>query len=258
MLNNLPPDLIKLTKNATWEQVTEGESDADVYRLRADSVRYLKISSSKAQYPAKNDYLRLKWLTGKLPTPDILYYQEDKQYHYLLMSDCAGLHPLHDDLQWTAQTRLDVLLEAVQIFHALPIDDCPYRMGFDEQIALARHNIDYDLVRIDFWEEEHIGRDIEDLFAEFVALRPQQEDWVLTHGDMYPINIRVAKQSQKITGFIDVGAMAVADSYTDLVCLSNAIGWHHGSLWVDRFWTQLGSPINEKKLRFYKLFREFI
>ena len=258
MIDNLPPKLAILTQNSTWEHITEGESDADVYRLTADTVRYLKISSHTAQYPAKNDYLRLKWLTGKIVTPQILHYQENDSYQYLLMSNCSGLHPLHDDLQWAAQTRLDVLINAVQTFHALPIDNCPYRMSFDEQITLAQYNIDNDRVRLDLWETENIGRSIDDVFAEFVSLRPQQEDWVLTHGDMYPINIRVDEGTQAITGFIDVGAMAIADRYTDLVCISNAIGWHHGKAWVDKFWAQLGIPLDKKKLRFYQLFREFL
>lgn len=258
MLNNLPSELEKFIKNATWQAINEGESDAEVYRLLDDTTRYLKVSSTSAQYPAKNDFLRLKWLNGRITTPQIVHYAETESQQFLLMSNCAGLHPLHDDLNWTAQTRLDVLIQALNNFHAIPTDDCPYRLSFDAQIALAQHNIEHDLVRQDLWEAENIGRSIEDLFAEFVALKPSQEDWVLTHGDMYPINIRVDEQTRAITGFIDVGAMAVADRYTDLVPITNAIGWHHGKQWVDTFWEQYGLVPDVDKLRFYQLFREFL
>src|SRR5690606_11229546 len=112
-------------------------------------------------YPAKNDFLRLQWLNGKVATPEILHYAETDTQQYLLMSDCAGLHPLHDDLNWTTQTRIDVLIKAVRDFHAIPIDDCPYRLSFDEQIAIARHNIEHNLMRQDMWDEDNIGRSIE-------------------------------------------------------------------------------------------------
>lgn len=258
MLHNLPTDLANLTKNAIWQHITEGESDAEVYRLSSETTRYLKVSSHSAQYPTKNDFLRLQWLNGKVATPEILHYAETHTHQYLLMSDCAGLHPLHDDLNWTTQTRIDVLIQAIQDFHAIPIDNCPYLLTFDEQIALARHNIDQDLVRQDLRDEDNIGRSIEDLFAEFVSLKPSQEDWVLTHGDMYPMNIRVDEQTKHITGFIDVGAMAIADRYTDLVPITNAIGWHHGEAWVDTFWKQYGLNPNADKVRFYQLFYEFL
>ncbi len=255
---NLPSELKNLTQNAQRQHIAEGESDAEVYRLIDDTVRYLKVSSNDAQYLVKNDTLRLQWLDGKIATPKILHYSETDTHQYLLMSDCAGLHPLHDDLNWTAQQRIDVLIRAVRDFHAIQIDDCPFRVSFDEQIALARHNIEHNLVRQDLWDEENIGRSIEDLFAEFVSLKPSQEDWVVTHGDMYPMNIRVDEQTKQITGFIDVGAMAVADRYTDLVPITNAIGWHHGEVWVNTFWEQYGLRPDVSKLRFYQLYFEFL
>src|SRR5690606_7230125 len=149
----------------------------------------------------QEDYLRLQYLAGKIPVPQILYYSQSQAMQYLLMSNCAGLHPLHDALQWTVAERIHVLAQAAKNFHALPIEDCPYRMSFEQQIALARDNIEHERVNIDDWDEENQGRSIDDLFAEFVSLKPAQEDWVLTHGDLYPINIRVDAETQQVTGY---------------------------------------------------------
>jgi len=258
MHNPLPDTLKQLIQSAQWQFVGEGESDATVYRLIDTETRYLKISSHSAQYTVKADYERLKWLSGKLPVPEIIHYTEDDIYQFLLLSECPGLHPLHDDLPWTVQTRMDVLVQSAKLFHTLSTENCPYHMSFDEQIALAEKNIDQGLVDVDDWDEENQGRTIEDLFAEFIALKPEKEDFVLTHGDLYPVNIRVDAESQQITGFIDVGAMAIADRYTDLAPLINAIGWHHEKQWVDTFFEQYGIQPDRDKLRFYQLFQKFL
>lgn len=253
MHNPLPDSVKQQIQSAQWQIVGEGESDARVYRLIDTQTRYLKISQQTAQYTVKAEYERLNWLSGKVPVPDILHYTEDENYQFLLMSNCPGLHPLHDDLAWTVEARIDALVQSAQALHGLSTENCPYRMSFDEQIALAQHNIEQEHV-----DAENQGRNINDLFAEFVALKPEKEDYVITHGDLYPVNIRVDVDTQGITGFIDVGAMAVADRYTDFAPIVNAIGWHHDEKWIDRFFDAYGIPLDRDKLRFYQLFQEFL
>lgn len=258
MLSNLPEKLQAGIGTAEWESVSEGESDARVYRLRDETVRYLKVSPITAHYPLKADALRLQWLAGKIAVPQLLHYEENDSHQYLLMSDCPGLHPLHDDLEWTVEERITLLANAAKDFHAIPLAGCPYRMTFDEQIARAKHNIENNLLREDIREKLFPGRSSEEIMAEIIALKPEEEDFVLTQGDMYPVNMRVDADSHTITGFIDVGAMSVADRYTDLAPIVNAIGWHHDKKWIARFFDLYGLPLNEEKLRFYQAIHLFL
>lgn len=258
MLSDLPEKLQAVIGTAHWETVSEGESDARVYRLCNQTVRYLKISSIATHYPVKADALRLQWLEGKIPVPQILHYEENDTYQYLLMTDCPGLHPLHNDLNCSVEERIRVLADATKDFHAIPIADCPYRMTFDEQIARAQHNIEGNHLRGNLREDLLRERNAEEIIAEFRALKPDAEDFVLTHGDMYPVNIRVDEASHAITGFIDVSTMAVADRYTDLAPIVNAIGWHHDKKWIAHFFDRYGIPLDEAKLRFYQAIHPFL
>ncbi len=251
MLPDLPDSLRGLIGTAELHPVSEGESSAQVYRLLDDSVRYLKVSPQSAHFSLEEDALRLDWLAGKIPVPRNLHYTENDTHQFLLMSDCPGLHPLHDDLNWTVEERIQFLATAARDFHALPPEDCPYRMTFDQQIARARFNIEHHLLK-------HPRQDAEKMLEEAIALKPDKEDFVLTHGDMYPVNMRVDEAKHRITGFIDVAAMAVADRYTDLAAIVNAIGWHHDKVWIARFFDFYGIAPDEQKLRFYQALHPFL
>lgn len=251
---NLPQKLQGHIDTTQWETVSEGESGAQVYRLHDETTRYLKVSPVTAYPSIKENCLRLQWLESKIPVPQVLQYEESDTHQYLLMSDCPGLHPLHDNLNWTVEERIALLADASRAFHAIPQLDCPYRMSFNEQIARAQYNIEYHLID----ETLLRGRNAEEIMAEIISLKPDAEDFVLTHGDMYPVNMRVDADSHTITGFIDVGAMAIADRYTDLAPIVNAIGWHHDKKWIARFFDLYGTPLDEKKLRFYQALHSFL
>lgn len=252
----LPPSLTYL-KTARWEIVTGGLSDATVYRLIDNTTCYLKVSLKTARIPVSQERDRLLWLQGKIAVPQVLDYAETATHQFLLMSECKGLHPLNDDLEWDAPTRIRVLAQAVRDFHALDTTDCPYHVTFDEQIARAQHRIEQGNIYTSHWTAEEKARGTQALFDELLARKPTQADLVLTHGDFYPVNMCVNEGRQTITGFIDVGLLAVADRYTDLAPIANAIGWHLPHEWIPRFFEAHGAPIDANKLRFYQLLYKF-
>lgn len=259
IIDNLPVELKSQIASAEWEAVRAGKSDTVVYRLRDGAgISYLKVSLKTAQYPVAMDYQRLLWLRDKVPVPDVLQYAENETHQYLLMSDCAGLHPFHDDLHLEPEERIQVLAESARVFHSVSIDDCPFQMSTDDQIALVEANIEAKRVRIHMPESELQSCPAGEVFQELLELKPATFDPVLTHGDLYPVNIRIDAESHQVSGYIDAGMVAVADRYTDFACIVNAISWHYDKQWIDRFFELYGVPVDREKLRFYQLFQEFM
>src|SRR5687767_531401 len=128
----LPESLKNIIGNAVLEQVGEGESGAEVWRVQG--VGYLKLSEMTVLYPVSEDKRRLDTLAGRIPAPKVLHYAESETHQFLLMSALEGLHPMHDDLQWTDEERLEFLAKAARRFHALPVDDCPFRESISQQL----------------------------------------------------------------------------------------------------------------------------
>jgi aminoglycoside phosphotransferase len=202
--------------------------------------------------------VRLDWLHGRLPVPDVLHYEENATYQFLLLSAIDGLHPMHDKLDWSPEERITFLAEAARRFHALPAAECPFSGGIEAQIAAARENVEQGRVRTDLFEPQWQAFTPQALFEKLIALKPESNDRVVVHGDLYPVNIRADATTRTLSGYIDVGGVCVADPYTDLAVISNAIRWHLGEDWIPRFFNAYRlAALNEKKLQFYQLLNEF-
>lgn len=253
----LPLSLQKIISECDWYSVSDGESDAAVFQLIGDTTRYLKISWVDAQFPVKTDKIKLDWLSDKITVPKVLAYQETTTHQYLLMSEIEGLFPFHADLDWSPEERIRCLAQAARAFHSMPIAGCPFKWGIEEQLAGARENIGLNRVAVDDWEDEHQGKTIEELYHELLAARPNDEDLVVLHGDMYPLNIHVDPSTKQVNGYIDVGACGIGDRYTDLAIIAQAIGWHFEPKYIDFFFEQYGIPLDAQKIRFYQLMTEF-
>ena len=247
----LPPDLDALVGPAEWQPVREGESGAAVYRLVAGAVvRYLKVTPPEA---GQAEAERLRWLRGRVPVPEVLYAAPDQEQHYLLLSAIPGLMPFHDDLDWPPNERITFMAGALRRFHALA--GCPFRFSYDDQIAAARQSVERGTVREDLFDSEFRGRSPADMLAELVALRPAGEpEWVVGHGDLYPVNVLADPASGVLTGYLDVGRTALMDRYTDLALVANAIRWHFGEDWLLPFFRQYGIDQPDlNRLRFFRL-----
>lgn len=255
MNHPLPESLKTVIGAAQWVRVGEGESGAEVWRL--DGLGYLKLSTKTALYPVLDDKLRLDYLAGRIHAPKVLHYAENETHQFLLMSALEGLHPMHDDLAWTGEERISFLAQAMRRLHALPIAECPFRESIPEQLARAKSNIEKGEIRLDLLEPEYQGRDLWELYAELEAMRPSAEDWVVSHGDSYPMNIIAEPETKELLGFIDVGSVAIADRYTDFAPIANAIGWHLGKESISRFFELYGIAPDWEKLKFYQLLGEF-
>jgi aminoglycoside phosphotransferase len=84
-----PPELATLVAGATWEQVTLGESGAQVYRLRNGAETcYLKVEPRRTQSDPRAEAKRLRWLQGRLPVPALRY--ADERQSYLLTAEAPG------------------------------------------------------------------------------------------------------------------------------------------------------------------------
>jgi aminoglycoside 3'-phosphotransferase-2 len=254
-MNHILPDSLKaIVGTSKWQQIGEGESGAEVWR---SSMGFLKLSEKTAVYPVLNDKVRLDYLAGRIPAPKVLHYAESETHQFLLMSALEGLHPMHDDLNWTSEERIAFLAQSLRRLHALPINECPFRESIAEQLQRAKTNIEKGEVRLDLLEPEYQGRDLWELYAELEAMKPENEDWVVAHGDSYPMNIIANPQTHELVGFIDVGGLAVADRYSDFAPIANAIGWHLGEEGISRFFELYGIEADWDKLKFYQLLGEF-
>jgi kanamycin kinase len=83
---------------------------------------------------------------------------------------------------------------------------------------------------------------------------PAAEDLVVTHGDYCVPNI--VFDGDRLSGFLDVGELGVADRWRDLAVATWSIEWHIGHGWEDLFLSVYGANPDPARTRFFRLLYE--
>src|SRR3989344_1827276 len=95
---------------------------SDVYRLHNPrGTFFLKISKKLSKERDK-----LKWLQGKLPVPKVISFTIIGAREALLLTAVEGVNLAQLAKEWPPEKVLRALATAVQKFHAVSTDDCPF------------------------------------------------------------------------------------------------------------------------------------
>lgn len=259
-LQGIPAALQHVLRGTHIEEITEGMSGAMVFRLEHphEADRYLKAAERGSEQDLYPELSRLLWLQGRLSVPDVLYWGEDDQRQYLVISAIPGLPLYHEALRDHLPTLIPLYATALQQIHALPVESCPFDTRLDLRIPEAARRVQLDLVDSGDFDDERRGRTPQSAFRELLAARPAAEDLVFTHGDYCTPNVLVDPDTLALTGFIDWGRAGVADRYQDLALAARSIEYNFGGAWVKPFYDAYGiAHPDVAKGVYYRLLDEF-
>jgi aminoglycoside phosphotransferase/RimJ/RimL family protein N-acetyltransferase len=261
--DNLPLNLAKQISSYKWEEIMIGCSGSYVFRLYNESVcnnkqenMYLKIIEKEKTESLIPEKERLDWLKDKLPVPQFLYFSEDLEHEFMLISELPGLISCHSSFTDNLPEILTQIAFGLRLIHAVPIVHCPFNQSLDCKIKNAERRVQLGLVDEDDFDEKRQGRKSEELLTELKANRPTSEELVFTHGDYCLPNIII--EQGKISGFIDWGRAGVADKYQDLALAARSIAYNFGREYVNTFFEAYGiEEIDQEKVEYFQLLDEF-
>ena len=255
----LPPTLVSRLNNYDWQPDKLGESGAHTFRLiGGNEPLFLKIADPSLAASLQAEAVRMEWLNGRLPVPQLLHFERTDEGAYLLMTTIPGVNTTHFNHRSDGEKEIAIrlLAEGLQQLHNLPIDDCPFDHRLHRQLEKASQRMRCGLIDEADFDRERVGRKTADLYNELLSTRPSHEDIVFTHGDYCLPNVMVL--DNHLSGFIDLGNAGIADPYQDLALCTRSLAYNFGSGWEDKFWSYYGltSP-DVAKLGFYRLLDEF-
>ncbi|MEL6308464.1 MAG: phosphotransferase [Chloroflexota bacterium] len=247
---SLPVNIATYLHNAKYEYVNDGFSPAQIYRVHtAEQVAYLKIASHTNHDSLRDEQVALHWLRGKITVPRPLAYATDDTYEYLLTTPINGIHPMDDNFSIAPEKRVSLLASIARKMHAIPHEnDLPRRTHTDHLVRVKTIHADS--------QDDVVNKHL----SIMTDLLPTLSDstLVVTHGDFYPVNMRVHPETSAFIGVLDVGRLALADPYLDLAPLADAIGWHMDTKWLPTLFTACDSPYENDKLRFYQSYHKLM
>lgn len=238
--------------------MTIGKSTAKTYRLqhRHQPTMFLKIDQKWPKRELLEEKKVLEWLSGKLPVATVLFFDEDDDNEYLLISGIPGTDAANL-IGSINNTNLVILVaKGLRMIRGVPIAECPFERRLDRVITLAEFNVKHKLVHEwDFADIRH-GKTAEELYEELLLLRPADEDLVFTHGDYCLPNIMI--HQKEIAGFIDLHRAGIADRYQDIALAIRSIRYNIGPGYEQVFLQEYGiTEPDVNKMEYYMLLDEF-
>ncbi|CAF0990378.1 unnamed protein product [Adineta steineri] len=229
--------------NIDWECVTIGESNAQVYQSKEF---ILKIQIKTEHQNLFNEKLKMEWLKEKVPVANVIDYETDDLFEYLLMTRINGTDAAQT--KWKNNPEILVTLlgnELRKLHDKININNCPFDMRLIHKFQEASYQLKTRKVT-------EINSTDNDLLTELISIAPK-EDLVFTHGDYCLPNIIIDDQQCFINAFVDLGRAGIADRYYDLALGLRSIQFNLGQGYDQIFLNAYGlfSNIDENKIEFY-------
>lgn len=208
----IPESIQRIVGDRPYSVDTVGRSNSQVICF-TDMVLKIEQKSEESDH----EHRMLAWLAGKLPVPNILCSDYERESNYLLMSKVDGEMSCSETILEQPEELVRLLVEGLGLLWAVDTAACPYENGLDQKLKLAEWRIRQNLCSMEDAEPETYGKNgfqsPGELLQWLKEHRPAEER-VFSHGDYCLPNIFI--NQNRIAGFIDVGRSGVADRYQDL------------------------------------------
>lgn len=258
----LPDQIRTAIEGRAYEKNNIGMSGSQVF-LFEDMV--LKIQNVSKE--TENEVRVCKWLRGKLPVPEIIEYTVVEDRAYCLMTRIRGKMLCEDVYMNDPELLLGLVTQAMKLLWSVDIRECPCDNSLDIQLEMARYQVENDLVQIENAEPETFGKNgfgsPAELFC-WLEDHRHEEELVFSHGDFCLPN--VLADGDKVTGFIDLGRMGIADRWRDIAICDRSLrhnfeGTYNGGIPYkgyssDRLLKSLGIKEDKEKWDYYILLDE--
>jgi kanamycin kinase len=216
------------------------------------SVRFAKVTTGETFPSLADEAARLRWAVAHLPVPAVVSLERRGSTTVLLTEALGG----RDGTDPIWRRDLPGLVEAfgrgLRRFHeAVEVRHCPYRFGLDEAFAHVRRRVAASTVDPSCFHPEHRHLTGEAALAQLEETASPTEDGVVCHGDYCPPNVVLT--DGRVTGYVDLGELGVADRWWDLAIGGWSTGWNFGSEYEPLFYAAYGIDPDPGRIAFYRL-----
>jgi Aminoglycoside phosphotransferase len=217
----IPNDILYFIKNENLVLNSIGESLSKVIYIPSKHA-YLKISPEIISYIPQNEYCIYKWLKGKLPTPEVLEYKIENNFHYMILTEVKGCSLNLIDTA-NKDDIVKLFASALRMIHSVNISECPIKYTTDNLISKIEFCIRNNIYGCSPYANN------EETYKKLDKYRRESPEYepVFIHGDAAMVNILAMYND--VTGIIDMGESGVYCKYRDIVhALSNLEYWGFG------------------------------
>ncbi|MDQ4132247.1 MAG: aminoglycoside 3'-phosphotransferase [Actinomycetota bacterium] len=242
------------TRSVAWSY----EGVVTTWRLCSDdgTVRYLKVRAVEETPGLLDEATRLRWARGHLPVPGVVSCGTEGDVDWLVVDALPGRDATAPELKARPEWLVPLLARGLRRFHQTPVEACPFRLTVQDALAAVRQRVANGQAEHADLHPEYRHLSLDDALATLEELAPDREDLVVCHGDYCFPNVLV--EGDGVTGYLDLGELAVADRWWDIAVGSWSTTWNIGPGWEERFLDAYGVDPDPRRMTFYRLLYDFI
>jgi kanamycin kinase len=259
---SIPGELRRRFDGGSWSLAWDFNPGAETWRVQQPGGDVIFVKTSPAGQGLAGDRLAGEGLAGEaarmrwagehgLAVPRVIDVGRDDDTEWLVTAALTGQDATADELTADPRRLVRLLGAGLRAFHAAPAAQCPFRLGVEQAIADAAARAAADLVAADDLHPEHAHLTPQAAAAELRRLRPDKSCLVVCHGDYCLPNVLI--DGWAVAGYVDLGALTVADRWRDLAVGSWSVTWNLGPGWEDEFFDSYGIKRDEQAIAFYRL-----
>jgi aminoglycoside phosphotransferase len=189
--------------------------------------------------------------------PRVLREGEDGEREWLLAAALPGVNATDPALTADPPRLVPLLAQGLRRFHALEVEGCPFDGRLETTLATVRHRLAAGLMRQDGPPPPEHGVSTPGAALDLlIRRRPPERDLVVCHGDYCLPNVLI--EDWRVSGFVDLGALAVADRWRDLAVAIWSVTRNLGPGWEDLFLESYGVPRDEERRAYYRLLYDLL
>jgi kanamycin kinase len=253
-----PPELALVAPGWTPELAYRLVAGLTTWRLRGPdgAVRFAKVDTTGAYPSLRAESERMVWAVAYLPVPVVVALEEFGGTTVLLTEALPGPDATdsvwHDDLPGLVHA----MGQGLRRFHeAVGEEWCPFRFDLDRALDHVERRVEAGAIAGDF-HDIHAHLSAETGLALLHETRPDDEDLVVCHGDYCAPNVLL--EDGRVTGYVDLGELGVADRWWDVAVGAWSAGWNFGVEHEARFYEGYGIEPDPGRIRFYRLLYDLV
>ena len=254
-----PPDVVRdQYQDWSWTPAWSYRDAVTAWRLcsAAGEVRFLKVRAAGDQPSLADEDVRLRWAASRLPVPTVVASGADCDVGWLVTAGLPGRDATAPELRADPARLVPELARALRRLHGTAVDGCPFRLSVADALATVRRRVAAGIVDVAELHEEYRHLSPEAALSVVEELAPEDEDLVLCHGDYTFPNVLL--EDGRVTAYLDLGELNVADRWWDLAVATWSTTWNAGPGWEPTFLEAYGAELDERRMAFWRLVYDLI
>jgi kanamycin kinase len=242
------------TVEKVWELVPGVSTFRLVGAVRPD--RFLKVAPARWYPGVDREAERMRWAEDYLPVPQVVESGSSTlangiECQWLITVGLPGRSGVHTDLLAEPEKLTRALARGLRRFHGAPVAECPFDFRLGAAMEHVRARVEAGSVDPGDFHEEFADLTPERALARLERSRPTSETLVVCHGDYCPPNSLI--EWGRVTGFLDLGELGVADRWWDLAVATWALEWNLGPGYEALFLDEYGVRPDPERAEYYRL-----